>query len=93
MCLLLVANKAAFFILYERVNVMDRTLSVPPEGWRERVEVDDMMIGYVLRRMEQERDVVVPYSEVRHILRYVVDYKGEQEKRSGKREIPSKGIW
>lgn len=68
-----------------------RTIQPPPDGWKERVDADDTMIGYITRRMERDADIIVPYSQIRSILKYADDYK-EYSTGRNERKIPSRGL-
>lgn len=52
-------------------------VSPPPEGWRKRVMKDDQRIGYITRRMEDQRGTSLSVSDIRDVLRYSSDYDNE----------------
>ncbi|MGF7046383.1 hypothetical protein J2T13_000859 [Paenibacillus sp. DS2015] len=50
----------------------------PPEGWRERISKKDQMIGYIVRRMEDDKRPIT-YSDVQRLLLYLDDYKSVKQ--------------
>jgi hypothetical protein len=40
----------------------------PPEGWRDKINENDELIGYIIRRVEQDRGISLSYQTVRDVL-------------------------